>query len=200
MGHFHHFDSFFYEYPIGIPVIILGLLILTLGRKLFWLFVGAVGFVSGLHIAQYSFYGQPEWVVLLAGVFAGILGAVFAIFLQKMAVVFVGFFAGGYLTLNFINLWGWHSGQGFWFFSIIGGIIGAIIAAIYFDWALIIFSSLIGAAMISQSLSVSSTLKALIFALLMIIGIFTQSNLMPRDLSQSSKKKLKGKLEKIRKR
>lgn len=189
MGHFHHFDSLFYGYPVGITVIILGLLILTLGRKLFWLFVGAVGFVSGLHIATYSFYGRPEWVVLLAGVFAGILGAVFAIFLQKMAVVLGGFFAGGYLTLNLINMWGWHSSQGFWFFSMIGGIIGAIIAAIYFDWALIILSSLTGAAMISQSLSLSSTTKGLIFALLMIIGIFTQSNLMQRDSSQSSQKK-----------
>jgi len=54
MGHYHHIDNLSFEYPAGILAIILGLLILLLGRKLFWLFIGSVGFISGLHIAMHS--------------------------------------------------------------------------------------------------------------------------------------------------
>ena len=189
MGHFHHFNSLFYGYPVGIPAVILGLIILILGRKLFWLFVGAVGFVYGLQLASYYLYGQSDWAVLLAGLLAGILGAVFAIFLQKIAVVIGGFFAGGYLILNLITMWGWHSGRGLWFLSLIGGIMGAIVAAAYFDWALVILSSLTGAAMVSQSLPLSPTVKGLMLVVLIIIGIFTQSKLMQKDLSQASREK-----------
>ena len=186
MDQFHHYSSFIYEYPVGIPAVILGFVILTLGRKLFWLFVGAVGFVTGLHIAAFYLQGRPDWMILLAGLFAGIAGAIFAIFLQKMAVVVGGFFAGGYLILNLLSLWGWHMGMGVWFISLAGGILGAILAAGFFDWALIILSSLTGATMISQTLSVNPTIKVFIFAVLIFIGIFAQSRIMQKDIAQAS--------------
>ena len=53
---------------------------------------------------------------------------------------------------------------------------GAIVAASYFDWALIILSSLTGATMISQSLSVNPPVRVIILAILIFIGIF---NLVP---------------------
>jgi hypothetical protein len=67
MGHFHQFDSLFFGYPVGIPTIIIGLVILTLGRKLFWFFVGAIGFVFGLQLAMHYLYLQPSG----AGAFKG---------------------------------------------------------------------------------------------------------------------------------
>ena len=100
MGHFHHFDSLAFGYPVGIPAIIIGLLVLILGRKLFWLFVGAIGFVIGLHIAMHYLYLQPNWIALLVGVSAGIIGSILAIFLQRIAVVLCGFFSGSYLIIK----------------------------------------------------------------------------------------------------
>ena len=186
IGHYH---SFIYEFPVGIPAVILGFVILTLGRKLFWLFVGTVGFVSGLHIAAYAVQGHSDWVILVTGLLAGIIGVFVAIFLQKAAVIAGGFLAGGYLVLSFINLWGWHSGPGIWFISLAGGIIGAIVAATYFDWALIILSSLTGAIMISQSLTFSPLIRGAAFSILIFIGIFAQSRLRDKNISQVTQSK-----------
>jgi len=47
---------------MDIILIILGTVLLALGRRLFWLFVGAVGFVAGLNLATHFFSDQPTWV------------------------------------------------------------------------------------------------------------------------------------------
>ncbi len=55
-----------------------------------------------------------------------------------------------------------------------GGIDGALIMALVFDWALIIVSSLVGAALISCDLSASDTSRTLILIGLAIAGIIIQ--------------------------
>jgi len=46
--------------------LIVGLAVLLLGRRLFWLFVGAVGFLAGLQWARPVLGDQPEWVIVVA--------------------------------------------------------------------------------------------------------------------------------------
>jgi hypothetical protein len=48
-----------------------GALLLVLGWKLFWLFVGVVGFAAGLQAAQLYFGPQPFWVLWAAGLVCG---------------------------------------------------------------------------------------------------------------------------------
>ena len=67
--------------------LLVGIAVLLLGRKLFWLFVGAVGFVIGLGLAFQLLVEQPEWLILIAALVIGLAGAVLAIFAQKVAVV-----------------------------------------------------------------------------------------------------------------
>jgi hypothetical protein len=182
MGH-HQFHNIFYGLPVNLFTITIGLIVLTLGRKLFWLFVGAIGFISGLYIATYSLYGQPEWVMFLIGLIAGIAGAIFAVYLQRFAVILSGFFAGGYLILNLVYMWGWHMGRVPWLIFLIGGIVGAVAAATFFDWALIILSSLTGATMITHALPLNPVPKLLVLAILIFIGLFIQTGLMLKDRS-----------------
>ena len=42
---------------------LLGLALLVLGWKLFWLFVGVMGFAAGLQAAQIYFGPQPFWLL-----------------------------------------------------------------------------------------------------------------------------------------
>ena len=65
---------------------IVGLAVLLLGRRLFWLFVGAVGFAVGLHAARAVFSEGPEWLVVVGALVLGVGGAILAIAFQWLAV------------------------------------------------------------------------------------------------------------------
>src|SRR5580692_6917393 len=73
-----------------IAAIVVGILLLFLGRKLFWLFVAAIGFVVGAEVAATMFPHQSEWV-LIFGVVLGLIGALVAILVQKVAIGVGGF-------------------------------------------------------------------------------------------------------------
>ena len=57
-----------------------------------------------MYIAACSFYMQPEWAMLLITLIAGIAGAIFAVFLQRFAVILCAFFAGSYFILNLMYM------------------------------------------------------------------------------------------------
>jgi len=177
-------------YVPGIPVEFLtvpvGVILLIFGRKLFWLFVAGVGFIFGIHIAPIALSGYPGWMVVLTGLFAGIGGAVAAVFLQRFAVILAGFLAGSYLAGNLISLWAWQVGPFLWVLMVFFGILGAVTAYLFFDWALIILSSLTGAAVITDNLTLGATGSTILMALLFAVGMGIQAGLLQRDRSRSS--------------
>ncbi len=76
----------------------LGIVMLVAGRKLFWLFVGVVGFTVGIGMAERFFPGESETTLLILALITGVLFAVLALFLKRIAVGVAGFVAGGYLA------------------------------------------------------------------------------------------------------
>src|SRR5262245_24203633 len=107
---------------ISILRILAGLLLLFFGRRLFWLFVGIIGFVAGMTFGAQFFAGQPEWVVLLIAIVCGLIGIVIAVFLQRFAVAVAGFLAGALFATNFLS--GIQLSIPPLFPMIIGGVIG----------------------------------------------------------------------------
>lgn len=185
MEQFQQFHKIFQGLPVILFTIVLGLIVLTLGRKLYWLFIGAVGFIAGLYIARHAFFGEPSWVMLLIGLGVGIAGAMVAVFLQRFAVIFSGFFAGGYLMLSLVYSLQWHMGLVPWLFFLLGGVLGAVAATAFFDWALILLSSLTGATMIVNSLPLKLYASVLILTALVFAGFSIQSLLMLKDRSRT---------------
>jgi hypothetical protein len=185
MDQLHQFHKIFQGLPVISFTIVLGLIVLILGRKLFWLFIGAVGFIAGLYIAKHSFSGEPVWIMLLIGLVAGMAGALLAVYLQRIAVIISGFFAGGYLMLSLVYSLEWHMGMVPWLFFMIGGILGAVAVAAFFDWALIILSSLTGATMIVNALPLNPYASVLVLAVLIFVGLSVQAVLMLKDRSRS---------------
>ena len=158
--------------------VIEGLALLTLGRKLFWLFVAAIGFEAGVLIAARFFPNQSELVVLVIAITLGIIGAVFAIFMQSLIVGAVGFIAGGIIAVGLANQLNidvnWLPVVAF----VIGGIIGATLIAMLFDWALMALSSLVGAITLTNVFIPSGTLAFVAIIVLFIIGMAIQSGWM----------------------
>lgn len=158
--------------------ILAGIGLLVFGRKLFWLFVGLIGFASGIQVATRFFPGQPEWMILAIALTAGVLGALLALFLQWLAIGLAGFFAGAYIVTRLLHASGLATSGMDWLLFLIGGILGLILIVILFDWALIILSSLAGAGLITESVHVGHSGALLLFIVLAIAGILVQSRLM----------------------
>ncbi len=161
--------------------ILVGVVLLFLGRKLFWVFVGAAGFIAGLNLAEVLFAGAQRWTILAIGLIAAIIGAVLAIFLQKVMVAVAGFLIGGYLLLELLQAANVIVPQT-WDLAayIAGGIIGAILVVSLFDWALIILSSLAGAVLIAHALQLAGPGAGVFGLALLILGIVVQAGLMRR--------------------
>jgi len=161
--------------------LLLGIVLLILGRKFFWLFVGIIGFITGFTLASNLLRGQPDWLILLIGVVVGVIGAGLAVVLQRLAVAVAGFMAGGYLALALLQQLGTEVVGMNWLPFIIGGVVGAIFMFVFFDWGLIILSSIIGANLIVQALPVASPLNLVLLIVLVIVGIVLQAGLMSRE-------------------
>lgn len=158
---------------VTIASLLAGLILLFLGRKLFWFFVAVVGFIAGLSIAPHFFSGSG-WIILIIALIGGAIGAVLALLLQRFAVGLAGFFVGGYLANTLLLGLRVDPGNFTWLVFIIGGLIGAILLTVLFDWALIFLSSLLGATLITQSLPLNPALVMVLWIILLVIGLVFQ--------------------------
>ncbi len=165
--------------------VIFGGALLLAGRKLFWLFVGAIGFAIGIQVALRFFRG-PEWMTILIGVGLGIAFAVLAIFMETLAIGIAGFLGGGYILLNLAGLIGLDRGILTWIIFIIGGIIGAALVAFLFDWALIGISSMAGASLILNAIHFRPAVNVVLFFILVITGVVIQGSALRRDNGQQN--------------
>ncbi len=192
--------------------ILLGVVLLAFGRRLFWLFVGAVGFVAGVRFAERFFPNTPSDTVILYSLIAGVVCAVVAVGIRKIAVGAAGFLAGGYFLVQLLNVSaggaslagpGQQIAPALLF--LIGGVIGAVLMNLVFNWTLIVLSSIGGATLICETLtangesvqnavSVYSGVKAhgdhaaaldprvasVVFTVLVILGVLVQAGTFRR--------------------
>src|SRR5881296_4631690 len=133
------------EFSVAIIGALIGVVVLFFGRKLFWLCVAAVGFAGGVEIAPHLVHEPSPLLALAIALVLGLIGALLALFLQKVAIAVLGFLAGGKLAGAIAAAFLIHYGQHSTIIFLAAGIIGAILLLVLFDWALIIVSSLIGA-------------------------------------------------------
>lgn len=166
---------------------LVGLAVLLFGRRLFWLFVGAAGVLLGVVLAP-NLLGpnQPGWLALALALVLGIIGALLAVFLQRLMVLIAGFVVLGLVSLTVLPLIGVDLSNGWGVVAfIVAGIVGAIIAAATFDWALILLSSLAGGQLLATAAQGYFPLDRLATFLvllgLFVVGVAIQSQAMRPD-------------------
>ena len=151
----------------------IGLLMVTMGRQLYWLFVGGIGFIFGIFLATEFYSGQS--VMLFIALLAGIAGGLFAISLQNFAIAASGLLTGGYLVYTLLLTIGFKTDLVFSALVVLGGLIGLLLVILSIDWALIILSSLAGATLIVQSIGYGQTVSAILFFSLSVLGFIIQT-------------------------
>src|SRR6266487_4471469 len=175
----------FLPMQFSVPIVgaLIGAVILLFGRKLFWLCVAAVGFAAGVEIAPHLVHEPSPLLALTVALVLGLIGALLALFLQKIAIAVLGFLAGGKLAgaiaAAFFVQYAEHSTIIF----VIGGIIGAVLLLVLFDWALIVVSSLIGAHLIvyQSAIVLPQSGSIIVFIGLVVIGILVQAASLRRS-------------------
>jgi MFS family permease len=157
--------------------LVIGIVLLTTGKKLYWLLVAVVGYVIGLALATQYIHLTPPWLVIVVALAAGVIGAVLALFLQRLAIALVGFIVGGYGTLSLMGLLGINAQPTNWMGFIIGGIVGLLLVASAFNWALYILSAWAGATLITGAIDATGTVGLVLFFALVVTGLFIQAGL-----------------------
>src|SRR6201984_338624 len=119
--------------PIPILSVLMGAIILFFGRRLFWLCVAAVGFAAGIELAPHLMHEPTPILQLSVAVVFGFLGALLALFLQKVAIAIAGFLAGGKLAMALVGAFIAEGARYPGITFVVGGIIGAILLLALFD-------------------------------------------------------------------
>jgi hypothetical protein len=161
---------------MSVITFIIGLTILFFGRKIFWLFVAAAGFMLGYTYGPQIFRVESPGLILLIAVIVGIIGAFLAILLKEVAVAAGGFIAGGFAAIELVRSTQLSLQMDSWVIFILGGVIGAVLMLLIFDWALIVLSSLLGASIIVRSFVLRSYWELILFLVLSVIGILVQAS------------------------
>jgi Domain of unknown function (DUF4203) len=171
------------HFSVAIVGALIGVVILLFGRKLFWLCVAAVGFAAGVEIAPHLVNEPSPLLALTVALVLGLIGALLALFLQKIAIAVLGFLAGGKLAGAIAAAFFVQYAQHSTIIFVVGGIIGAILLLVLFDWALIVVSSLIGADLIvfQGAITLPVSGSTIVFIGLTIIGILVQAASLRRS-------------------
>ncbi len=168
--------------------LIVGAVALITGRRLYWFFVAAAGFVAGLTLANRFFQGESELLIIVIALAAGLIGAVLALFLQRVAVAVAGFILTGYVLTALLELFSLSFGQLDWIVYIVAGVFGAVLVSLLFDWALIVLSSLAGGVLIVQVFDLQPWITALLLLGLVVFGITIQAAQLPGRSAQERKR------------
>lgn len=165
---------------LTIPLIFTGSALVVFGRKLYWFAIGLLGFLGGLLLVTRLFEGMSGTTRILIAIGMGVIGAVFTVMVQKVALSVVGFIAGCYLGLGALRLLqidlGWLS----WVIVALCGALGLILVLRLFNWGLILLSSLAGAMIIVENVSLQGVFGLVALGGIFILGVLVQGAMLRR--------------------
>lgn len=162
---------------IQILTILLGIVVLVAGRKLFWVTVGVAGFMFGLLLTFNVLQDQPAWLTLVLALVIGLVGAFVAVIVQKAVVALAGLLIGGYLFASLLVAWNPALAEWQWLAFIIGAVIGFVVMIAIFEVGLVILSAMLGAVLILQVINLESWLEGLLLIVMVMVGVLIQLKL-----------------------
>lgn len=159
-----------------------GLISLLFGRRFFWLFLAIVGFIGGFFVGASLFPNAGTLVHILLGLILGVVGALLSQVAPVVIAAIVGFFAGGAALVALANTISDPSRAIALLILIVGGALSAYLVTKAFNSAIVVISSISGAAALSslgtEHLNLGGTIHFIIFLVLFVIGILFQFNLV----------------------
>jgi hypothetical protein len=156
----------------------IGFISLTTGRQLHWLFAGGVTFLSTFFLVPTLFGIYPDTNLFLTSLIAGIIVGVLASMLGRIVTTISLFLAGAYLLVTLPEILGWTTTWTNWTSIAVAGLVAVLLALIWYDFTLILLSSLTGAGLIVQTLNLNPFNTLIAYLGTTIFGMATQIVLM----------------------
>jgi hypothetical protein len=159
---------------------LIGGILLFLGRELNFLLAASMAAFLALRLTPLLPGAWPGWshsvLVILLALLAGAvpmrnerIGYYVSGFLAGASLL-VEYYAPGVLTLPVLPF-------------LVGGAIGALVIGIFTEWALLVFSCLLGAVYVTQAFILSPMAEMLIGSGLFVVGALTQAIMMKMQSS-----------------
>lgn len=155
-------------------LVLVGIALLVAGRRLFWLAVGALGFVAGYQAMERWGTDLPPTASFLVAVAVGVIGMVLAVVVQRVAVALAGFFLGVVLMTLVLPVTGLALGAGNALVIAAGGLVMAVVALALFSLALVVLTAGAGAAMLVEALPPGEPWAVLLLVALWVVGVIVQ--------------------------
>ena len=164
----------------AVVLIVVGLLSLLLGKRLFWLFAGIVGFALGWWLMGFI---NQDVLRLIIGIIVGLVLAGLSRFLGKWAIRIVAAIAGFVILPMLLGNLGMLGGISELLWAVVGAILGLVSALFLADWTLIFLSSILGAGLILNGAQVfvalAEAVRIIIGFILVAVGVIVQSRQKP---------------------
>lgn len=161
----------------ALVLIVLGLLSLFLGKRLFWLFAGIVGFALGWWLT--GLFLPDGLIRLLVGVIVGLILGGLSRFLGKWAIRIVAGIAGFVILPMLLGNLGMLGGISEFLWAVVGAVLGFVCALFLADWTLIFLSAILGAGLILNGtqifLPLGSNVRMIAGFILIAVGVVVQS-------------------------
>lgn len=154
--------------------IAVGVGLLSVGRRLFWLAVAALGFTLAFALVQELSGDADPGVALALGLAGGVLGAVLAVAVQRIAIVVAGFLLGALATAGVLPSLGSFSDAQTLLLSLGGGLLGAALSLGVASLALRLVTAAVGALLIVEASGLPSPWGRLLFVTLWALGFVVQ--------------------------
>lgn len=158
--------------------IMIGFLIMILGRWNYALFAGGVVFYLTSLLLERFVPGQSLVYSLILSAVAGFLAGFASYVLKRIIAYIVVFLAGGALLYNLVTTFNWNQTMAGWIALVVTGAVCVGMALVSFDFTLILVSTLFGASIVVQYIQVPLFSDLIWFMLLAAIGLVVQIVLM----------------------
>jgi hypothetical protein len=156
-------------------LLILGVGMVFWGKKLFWLFISAAGFLFGLSTSQSLMPNEAIWFYLIVAAICGGIAVVLVKLLKNVAFGVGGFVLGAYLADGVLQMMDLNLGTASWVVIILAGAAGAALMLLLFNWALIILSASVGSLLITRAIPGEAPGLQILFIGLIVLGFIAQT-------------------------
>lgn len=156
-------------------LLVLGVGLVFWGKRLFWLFIAAAGFLFGMTTSQSLMPDEVIWFYLIVAAICAGVAVVLVRLLKNIAFGVGGFVLGAYLADGVMQLLELDFGTFSWVIIILAGAAGAALMLLLFNCALIVLSASVGSLLITRSIPGEAPGNQILFLGLIVLGFLAQT-------------------------